>query len=93
MNKPIRMMSILCMLLFAALLLNATYLQYFRASNLDSRNDNKRVRDAEFSRHRGAIVVAGKQIAKSVPSHDHYKYLRTYPEPKRYAQLTGYYSY
>jgi len=48
MNKPIRTMSIFCMLLFAALLLNSTYLQYFEASSLNSRGDNKRVRDAEY---------------------------------------------
>ena len=55
MNKPIRTMSILCMALFVALLLNSSYLQYFKASDLNSHNDNKRVRDAEFSRKRGAI--------------------------------------
>ena len=57
MNKPIRTMSIFCMLLFGALLLNATYLQYVDAGSLNSRADNKRVRDAEFSRKRGAIVA------------------------------------
>ena len=60
MNKPIRTMSIFCMLLFVALLLNATYLQYWQADSLNSLSqhpDNKRVRDAEFSRKRGAILV------------------------------------
>ncbi len=37
MNKPIRTMAIFCMLLFAALLLNSTYLQYVHADNLNSR--------------------------------------------------------
>ena len=54
MNKPIRAMSIFCMVLFMALLLNTTYLQYLKADDLNSRNDNKRVRDAEFSRDRGS---------------------------------------
>ena len=64
MNKPIRTMAVVCMLLFVALLLNATYLQYFEADDLNSRGDNKRVRDAEFSRERGAILVGGKPVAR-----------------------------
>ena len=93
MNKPIRTMSIFCMLLFAALLLNSTYLQYFEASSLNSRGDNKRVRDAEFSRKRGAIVAGGTSVAESVKSDDQYKYQRVYKQPLKYAPLTGYYSY
>ncbi len=94
MNKPIRTMAIFCMLLFVALLLNTTYLQYVQAGDLNSRNDNKRVRDAEFSRKRGAILAAnGKAIAESVPIKDQFEYQRTYPEPLEYAPLTGYYSY
>jgi peptidoglycan glycosyltransferase len=93
MNKPIRTMSIFCMLLFAALLLNATYLQYVEAGSLNSRSDNKRVRDAEFSHKRGAIVAGGTSIAESTPVNDQYKYQRVYKQPRKYAALTGYYSY
>jgi penicillin-binding protein A len=92
-NKPIRTMSIFCMLLFGALLLNATYLQYVDAGSLNSRADNKRVRDAEFSRKRGAIVAGGTSIAESQRVRDRYVYQRVYKQPLRYAQLTGYYSY
>ena len=35
MNKPIRTMSIVCMLLFVGLLLNSTYLQYVQAADQD----------------------------------------------------------
>ncbi|MGH3509889.1 MAG: peptidoglycan D,D-transpeptidase FtsI family protein [Nocardioidaceae bacterium] len=93
MNRPIRIMSIFCMALFLALLVNATYLQYVDAGKLNSRNDNKRVRDAEFSRKRGAILVGGRQVAESKPVNDQYKYLRSYPQGREYAPLTGYYSY
>jgi penicillin-binding protein A len=92
-NKPIRTMSIFCMLLFAALLLNSTYLQYVDAGDLNSRGDNKRVRDAEFSRKRGAIVAGGASVAQSNPIDDPYKYQRVYRQPRKYAQLTGYFSY
>ena len=93
MNKPIRTMSIVCMALFVALLVNSTYLQYLQADQLNSRNDNKRVRDAEFSRERGAILVSGNPIARSVPVDDEFEFQRQYPQPQKYAHLTGYYSY
>jgi penicillin-binding protein A len=92
-NKPIRTMAIFCMLLFLALLLNSTYLQYVDADHLNSRSDNKRVRDAEFSRKRGAIVAGGTSIAESAKVKDAYKYQRLYKMPLKYAQLSGYYSY
>jgi len=93
MNKPIRTMSIVCMALFVALLVNSTYLQYLRADELNSRNDNKRVRDAEFSRERGAILVNGQPVARSTPVDDEFEYQRSYPQGTKYAHLTGYYSY
>jgi peptidoglycan glycosyltransferase len=93
MNKPIRSMAIVCMALFLALLTNSTYLQYLRADELNSRNDNKRVRDAEFSRERGAILVRGSSVAESVPVDDQFEFQRRYPQPLKYAHLTGYYSY
>lgn len=93
MNKPIRTMSILCLLLFVGLLVNSTYLQYLQADELNSRNDNRRVRDAEFSRERGAIVVAGDPVAESREVDDEYEYQRVYTEPLKYAHLSGYYSY
>ncbi len=93
MNKPIRTMAIFCLVLFAALLLNSTYLQYVDADNLNARADNKRVRDAEFSRKRGAIVAGGASVAESVRTNDQYTYQRVYKQPLKYAQLTGYYSY
>ena len=38
MNRPIRAMAVFCMLLFLALLVNATYVQYIRADALNSRD-------------------------------------------------------
>lgn len=93
MNKPIRTMALMCMVLFMALLVNSTYLQYIRADELNSRNDNVRVRDAEFSRERGAILVRGTSVAESVPVDDQFEFQRRYPHPSKYAHLTGFYSY
>ena len=95
MNKPIRNLAVACMLLFVSLLVNATYVQYWQADDLTSLSehpDNKRVRDAEFSRERGGILVRGKAVAESNKSDDEYKFQREYPQGQQYAHLTGYFS-
>ncbi|UDY23630.1 peptidoglycan D,D-transpeptidase FtsI family protein [Nocardioides sp. Kera G14] len=93
MNKPIRTISILIGVLFAALLINQTYLQYWAAGSYDKDNRNRRVVDAEFSRERGALLVGRDPIAESKKVDDLYKYQRTYPKPLLYAGLTGYFAY
>ena len=93
MNRPIRTVAIGVMIMFVALLLNATYLQYVRADDLNQRADNRRVRDAEFSRERGGILVRGRSVAKSVPSNDQFEFQRQYPQPYKYAPITGFFSY
>ncbi|GAB7005381.1 penicillin-binding protein 2 [Nocardioides sp. AN3] len=93
MNKPIRTISIFLMLLFAALMINATYLQYYAAGKYNDDARNRRVVDAEFSRQRGAILVGRDPVAESVKSKDLYKYQRTYPKPLLYAGVTGYFAY
>jgi penicillin-binding protein A len=92
-NRPIRTIAIGVMAMFMALLLNATYLQYVEAGDLNNRADNRRVRDAEFSRERGAILVRGQQVAQSVPSDNQYEFQRRYPQPRKFAHLTGFFAY
>jgi penicillin-binding protein A len=93
MNKPIRTVAIFCLLLFLALALNATYLQYYHANALNDRVGNGRVATATFSRDRGAILVGGQPIAQSVDSNDQYKYQRVYTKPFMYAPITGWYTF
>jgi peptidoglycan glycosyltransferase len=95
-NKPIRTVSIFCLLLFLALAINATYLQYYHADALNDRADNGRVATATFSRERGAILAGpnGRTIiAESVESQDQYKYQRRYLKPYMYAPVTGWYTF
>ncbi|NYE36318.1 peptidoglycan glycosyltransferase [Nocardioides cavernae] len=93
MNKPIRVVSVFCLLLFLALLVNATYLMYVRSDALSEDPNNRRVITATFSRERGAILVGKDAIARSVPSDDKYKFQRTYSQPFKYAPITGYFSW
>lgn len=93
MNRPIRTVSIFCLLLFLALLVNATYLQFWRASGLADDPRNQRVQQASYSSERGAILVGRTPVAQSTPSDDRYEYQREYPMPLMYAPLTGYFTF
>ena len=93
MNKPIRRLASFFLVLFLCLMLNATYLQYVKASELNQDSRNRRVAVAAFSRDRGAILVGRNPVALSIPSDDVFKYQRTYPAPFKYAHVTGYFSY
>jgi peptidoglycan glycosyltransferase len=93
MNKPIRTVSIFCLLLFLALALNATYLQYYHANALNDRVGNGRVATATFSRERGAIMVGHTAIADSRKSNDQYQVQRVYRQPFMYAPITGWYTF
>jgi peptidoglycan glycosyltransferase len=94
MNKPIRRVAFIALIMFALLLANGTYMMIFRQSALAAQPQNRRVRDAEFAQDRGAILAAGKtEIAKTVASKDRFKYQRVYPNGELYAPVTGFYSY
>jgi penicillin-binding protein A len=93
MNRPIRLLSIGCILLFMALLLNVNFVQFVNADDLNDNAGNSRVQEAEFSRERGPILVADDPIAISRPVRDRFEFLRKYPRPQQYAHVTGYYSY
>ena len=90
MNKPIRSVSIFCMFLFLALMVNVTYLQFWNADDLNTHAGNARGAEAAFSRERGQILVGEDPVARSVSTDDQYKYLRKYPKPFLYAPVTGY---
>ncbi|MFC0628082.1 peptidoglycan D,D-transpeptidase FtsI family protein [Kribbella deserti] len=95
MNKAIRRMAVAAIILMLALMANSTYIQAFRAEELNAKNGNRRVTDSQFSVNRGPITVGNGNtaIAASVPSDDRFEYLRTYPGAGNYAHLTGYYSF
>jgi peptidoglycan glycosyltransferase len=82
------------MVMFALLLANITFNSLVRSDALAANAQNRRVRDAEFARDRGSILASGKtEIATSKATDDSFKYQRTYPDGKRYAVVTGFYSY
>lgn len=93
MNGPIRTVASFVALLMAALLVNITWISVVRTESLNEDTRNRRVRDAEFSRNRGTILVGNTPIAQSVERTGRFPYVRTYPEPELWSSVTGWYSY
>jgi peptidoglycan glycosyltransferase len=93
MNRPLRRMAAVLMLLFGLLLVNVNYLQAFQAESLRERPGNSRQILAEYDRQRGPILVNGRPVAASRPTDDDLQYLRRYSSGRLYAHVTGYYSF
>jgi peptidoglycan glycosyltransferase len=84
--------AISVLVLFTLLIVNVNYIQVVRSDELRNHRANTRVLAEEYDRERGSIVVAGNEIALSVPTDDRLTYLRQYPNGPLYAAVTGYYS-
>lgn len=93
MNGPIRRVSVVIMVMFLALMLNASYSYVFRTQSLNTDPANRRVRDAEFGTDRGDILVGNTPIVTSTPVDDRFGFQRTYDQGELYAAVTGYYSF
>ena len=94
MNAPIRRLSVLVGLLFASLLVSTTLIQYVFAASLNARPDNRRTLLSAYNRDRGPILVGTTTIAQSKQTKGgEFTWLRTYPQGKDYAHITGYFSF
>jgi peptidoglycan glycosyltransferase len=92
MNPPLRRVAVALLVMFGALLANATWLQVVDAGSLRQKPGNSRVLLSEYEHQRGPIVAGSLTIARSVATKDRLKYLRVYPQGEEYAAITGYYS-
>ncbi len=94
MNKQIRRLGLFLMVCFVALFVQLNYVQVLRAHDLNTRPGNSRPIDQAFGRTRGTISTAdGTVIARSVPSGDHFKYQRQFPEKDLFGAVTGYFNF
>ena len=93
MNAPIRRLGVLIAALFVGLLVATTSIQVVQAPSLRALSFNRRTLLDNYSRDRGAILIAGKPVARSVKTDDDLGYLRTYPQAALYSHVTGYYSF
>jgi len=94
MNRAIRRLSLACLVLFVALMLNVNYLQVFRVNTLASEAGNSRTFDAQFHNQRGEIVAAGGPGKQVIIAESRLIkggiYQRYYPHSYVYAPVTGY---
>jgi peptidoglycan glycosyltransferase len=91
-NKELKRVSVVVLLMFIALFASSSVIQVFSADDLRANGRNARTLFASFSAERGSILVDGEEIASSEPVDDNFKYLRTYSEGRLYAPVTGYFS-
>ncbi|CAN5395444.1 penicillin-binding transpeptidase domain-containing protein [soil metagenome] len=92
MNKELRRVSIVVLIMFLALFGSTTIIQVFQQDNLKADGRNVRTLYAGFSAERGSILVAGQPIATSVATGDEYKYQRQYANGELYSAVTGYFT-
>ncbi|PJJ65277.1 peptidoglycan D,D-transpeptidase FtsI family protein [Compostimonas suwonensis] len=90
MNRELKRVSVVVLVMFLALLGSSTVIQVLQADNLNADSRNTRTLYASYSTERGPILVGGQPIAQSVPTDDNYKFQREYPQGVLYAQVTGY---
>ena len=91
MNRQIRIVALIALVLFVAVFLNVGWVQWVDAQHLAANPNNVRVLLKAYASERGPMLSSDHQeLAKSVPTNDPLKYLRTYPQSTAFAQLTGY---
>ena len=90
MNRELKRVSIIALLMFVTLLVSSTIIQYVQASALAADPRNARTLYESYSVERGPILVDGTPIAFSQPSDDDYKFQRVYANGPLYVPITGY---
>ncbi|HEV3504949.1 MAG TPA: penicillin-binding transpeptidase domain-containing protein, partial [Actinomycetes bacterium] len=94
MNRQIKGVGLVMMVLFLALFVQVNYLQIIRADHLKNHPANTRAIVRDFSRPRGVIQTSdGVVLAQSVPTDNEFERLRQYPEGDLFSHLTGYFSF
>nr|WP_202462097.1 penicillin-binding transpeptidase domain-containing protein [Streptomyces sp. SID8374] len=74
-----------------ALMVRTNYLQYVRADELNTRDENRRIRIERYAHERGNIIVDGKAVTGSVETNgSDFKYKRVWKDGPLWAPVTGY---
>lgn len=92
MNTPLRRLSTVVLVMFLALMMSSTWVQFVQAPALNNDQRNVRTLYREYGNPRGPIVVAGESVAQSVPVDDAFRFQRVYANGPLYAHVTGHYS-
>ncbi len=92
MNRELKRVSTVVLIMFLALFLSSTVIQVVSADTLRGDARNARSLYASYSAERGAILIGGTPIAQSRPTTDEYRFQRTYTNGPLYAPVTGYFT-
>ncbi|MEI5584413.1 MULTISPECIES: peptidoglycan D,D-transpeptidase FtsI family protein [unclassified Agromyces] len=90
MNRELKRVTIVALLMFLTLFVATTVIQYVQSENLAADPRNARTLYESYSVERGPILVGGEPIAYSEPSDDDYKFQRIYANGPLYAPITGF---
>ncbi|GAB2885136.1 penicillin-binding protein 2 [Streptomyces deserti] len=91
MNKTIRRAAVFTLLLVLALLIRATWVQFYEGQALADDKDNRRNAIETYAEPLGNIIVAGESITGSARTKgSDLAYKRTYTDGSLYAAVTGY---
>ncbi|MFI2409392.1 peptidoglycan D,D-transpeptidase FtsI family protein [Streptomyces sp. NPDC018947] len=91
MNKTIRRASVFTLLLVFALLVRATWVQFYEGRALADDKDNRRNAIETYAEPLGNIIVAGRSVTGSARTQGgDLAYKRTYTNGELYAAVTGY---
>ena len=92
MNRELKRVSGVVLLMFLALFVSTTTIQVFQADNLRQDDRNRRAVLESYSTERGQILVDGQAIVQSQPVDDQYRFQRTYAAGDLYSAVTGYFT-
>lgn len=92
MNKTIRRASVFCLLLVLALLVRATWVQFYDGRALADNKNNRRNVMEQYAYPLGDIIVGGEAVTGSKRTGDgsDLAYKRTYKDGDLYAGVTGF---
>ncbi|MEU6662725.1 penicillin-binding transpeptidase domain-containing protein [Streptomyces sp. NPDC046821] len=92
MNKTIRRASVFCLLLVLALLVRATWVQFYEGQALADNKNNRRNALKQYAHPLGDIVVGGRAVtdSKKTSGGTDLAYQRSYKDGKLYSAVTGF---
>lgn len=92
MNKELRRVSAVVVMMFLALFVSTSVIQVLQQGNLKADGRNSRVLYASFDTQRGPILVDGQPIAYSQRVDSRYNYQRVYANGPLYSTVTGFFT-
>jgi peptidoglycan glycosyltransferase len=91
-NRELKRVSVVMLIMFLGLLGAATVIQVAQADSLASDGRNTRTLYDSFRAQRGPIMAGDTVLAQSIPVDDDFRFLRQYANPFVYAPITGFFT-